>query len=590
MSKQLVEAVLYARYNVSNYKALYGRLGDQTGYTKDYIQIPASVSPKLKRIFNATTDRVEVEYIWPGGSQLGHFTWSTDRYHLKWETDKPPKPWKLGVVGGDPATSLPGDTTKRNVVDANTQLAAIEASGMKPWLLAVKLPGDGNRLHLRVYFENPPKGFEDRALGLLPKRIRDEIAALPTSSGTGVIDMSSNIPPQQYKVRAKKLVAEILAALQREPNVLLVGPPGTGKSVALEDLRHMYSRKGSPGAPMFDPDTWSGEWTEDSGSEARSESLVFHPSYSYENFVAGLFPKSSDTGIALEANPGPLLCLSHWVGNKDRQALLILDEFNRGPAAAIFGDTLALLDKDKRSSTGKSGACITRPYPSQEMPVPESYREQGETVEYIGAEVRLPAGVHIVAAMNSTDRSVAPLDAAMRRRFTIIRVRPDYDTLAEHLFSDAARAAQPLPTSKDLNQWQIDDVSVLAVRVLEAVNERIEYCLGEDFLLGHALVWGLDATSTETRLGQLAMAIDTKVVPTLRMTFIDQDDVLAAVLGVFDGLQASAGQTPPGGSVAYWKLAPASLASIAPKRLAMQQLHKMDPANQLVALLSLGTT
>lgn len=588
MSRQPVEAVLFARYNISNYKALYGRLGDQTGYTKDYIQIPASVSPKLKQLLNSTSDRVDVEYTWPGGSQHGHFTWSADRYHLKWDTDNPPKPWKLGAVGVDPLVSLPGDTTKRNVVDADAQLAAINASNITPWLLAIKLPEDGNRLHLRVYFETPPVGFEDRALALLPKKIQDEISALPTTSGTGVVYMGKNDSSPTQKVRAKKLVAKILAALEREPNVLLVGPPGTGKSVALEDLRNMYNEGASSSGPMFDPDTWSGEWTENGGSDARSESLVFHPSYSYENFVAGLFPKSSSTGISLEAKPGPLLCLSHWVGDKDRRALLILDEFNRGPAAAIFGDTLSLLDKDKRSHKGNSGSYISRPYPSEEMPVPETYRESSSVIEHISAEVRLPAGVHIVAAMNSTDRSVAPLDAAMRRRFTIIRVGPDYEALAEHLLADSTRATQQLPTSSDLANWQVDDVSVLAIRLLEAVNERIEYCLGEDFLIGHALVWSLDSTTPETRLSQLAQAIDTKVVPTLRMTFIDQDEVLAAVLGVPDSLQVSAGQSLPAATVAYWKLPPTALAAIAPKRLAVQQLHMMNSATQLLSLRSLA--
>lgn len=589
MSKQLVEAVLFARYNVSNFKALYGRLGDASSYTKDYIQIPASVSAKLKEVLKATTDRVVVKYAWPGGQQDGHFAWSTDRYHLKWDTDRPPLPWKLGTIGSTPVVSLPGDTSKRAVTDADAQFASIEASGTKPWLLAVKLPGDESKLHLRVYFENPPTGFEDRALSSLPKKIRAEIAALPEGSGTGVVDLSSNIRAPLPPVRAKKLVAEVIEALRRDPNVLLVGPPGTGKSVALEDLRHLYTTHGSPGSPMFDPDTWSGDWAE--STEARSEALVFHPSYTYENFVAGLFPKSTGgTGLELEAKPGPLLCLSHWVGEKDRRALLILDEFNRGPAAAIFGDTLSLLDKDKRSGLDRLGTHIQRPYPSQAMPVPVTYRRNPMNDETVSDEVGLPEGVHIVAAMNSTDRSVAPLDAAMRRRFTVIRVRPDYDALAGHLFSDAARAAYPLPASGDIKDWQVDDVSVLAIRLLESVNERIEYCIGEDFLLGHALVWDLDAPTSEGRLGQLAIAVDTKVAPTLRMTFIDQDEVFAAVLGIPDSLQVNAGQALPGGTVAYWKLAPAKLASIAPKRLAVQQLQEMDAASQLVALRSLATS
>lgn len=583
MGQKLVQAVLFAKYNPTNFKALYGRLPGSTTYTKDYIQIPEGVSARLKPVLNGNGNRVEVDYVWPGGSQPGHFAWSTDRYHLKWETDNPPLPWKLGQVGAEPATSLQGDTSLRDETSADRQLAAIETSLVKPWLLAVKLAGEGNRLHLRVYFENPPAGFQDRSLASLPQKIRDEIAQL-RQAGTGFVEWSGRIMPEP-QVRAKKLVKEILDALARDPNVLLVGPPGTGKSVALEDLRNLYSKRASADTPTFNPDSWSGEWGV-AGADARSEALVFHPSYSYENFVAGLFPTTNNGSMELEAKAGPLLCLSHWVGDSpDRRALLVLDEFNRGPAAAIFGDTLSLLDKDKRSGHGRQGAHIQRPYPRQKMPVPAGYHQGAASAgEEVAQEVRLPAGVHIVAAMNSTDRSVAPLDAAMRRRFTVIRVRPDYEALLEHLGLDPTVSRPPLPQDTDIATWSDAQVSALAVQVLQSVNERIEYCLGEDFQLGHALVWGLEGASPKERLNQLASAVDAKVVPTLRMTFVDQDEVLAAVLGVPDSVQVAHGQAAPVGTVAYWRAAPASLAAIAPKRLMVQTLHTLSDEHQLAAL------
>lgn len=353
MSNKVVQAVLFAKYTSSNFKALYGRLAGSTTYTKDYIQIPESVSTRLRPVLGGNGTNVPVQYVWPGGTQPGHFSWSTDRFHLRWETDTPPRPWKLGAVGTDPVASLPGNPALRTEAQADAQLSAIDNSGTKPWLIAVKLADDGNRLHLRVYFENPPAALQDRNLSQLPQKVREEIANLG-SSASGFVDWSNGIRPVA-PVRAQKLVNEIVDALARDPNVLLVGPPGTGKSVALEDLRGLYSSQASTGTPTFDPDSWSGNW----GTyqvEARAESHVFHSSYAYENFVAGLFPKSSAGQIDLVAKPGPLLCLSHWVGTSARRALLILDEFNRGPAAAIFGDTLSLLDKDKRVGPGRLSA------------------------------------------------------------------------------------------------------------------------------------------------------------------------------------------------------------------------------------------
>lgn len=589
MTKRLVEAVLFARYNSANFKALYGRLPGSTTYTKDYIQIPESVSGDLRRVLRAESERVDIQYVWPDGQQLGHLAWSVDRYHLKWETDNPPKPWRLGDTGNDPAASLPGDRSLRTEADADAQFSAITASETRPWLLAIKLANDPNRLHLRVYFENPAAGFEDRAVAHLPQRLRDGIAGLSAAVGSGIVDWSPGIASAPSSViRAKKLVAQIVNALERDPNVLLIGPPGTGKSVALEDLQNIYAQNHAPGTPEFDPDSWPGEWSISNGFEGRSESLVFHPSYAYENFVAGLFPKSSHGGIELEAKAGPLLCVSHWVGETDRKALLILDEFNRGSAAAIFGDMLGLLDKEKRSGANRSGAHIQRPYPSQAMPVPTAYRRDPGVEEQISHEVRMPRGVYIVAAMNSTDRSVAPLDAAMRRRFTVIRVRPDYESLASHLALSEARLAQPLPLTGDPSQWTTEDISVLAINVLRALNERIEYCIGEDFLLGQALIWDLRGANPQEQLRDLSIAVDAKVLPTLRMTFIDQDDVLAAIMGVPDDVVVGAGQLPPNGRVAYWKGAPASLGAVAQQRLAIRLLQDMDAEQQLAALRALA--
>lgn len=418
------------------------------------------------------------------------------------------------------------------------------------------------------------------------------IAAAIAALGAGDDSATIVLPPvttfqSRQPPRTPELVKRIQDALESEPNVLLVGPPGTGKTVALEDLQAIYDDPTPKGTVFFDAAKWADNWSV-KGATTRSEVLVFHPSYSYENFVAGLYPVSENQSVSLVAKPGPLLCLSHWVGKGERQALLVIDEFNRGPAAAIFGDCLSLLDKDKRRTPTNPGARITRPCFGQDMPVPIPYIEIPGTPETISSEVRLPAGVHIVAAMNSTDRSVAPLDAALRRRFTIIRVGPDYDALAAHLGLDTSQPRPALPGDPDPGNWSDQQVSLLAVQVLKSLNDRIEYCLGEDFLLGHALVWGLVGATAAERLNRLANAVDAKVVPTLRMTFVDQDEVLAAVLGVPDSLQVNHGAPAPIDAVAYWRAAPAALAQITPKRLMLQMLHAMPSTAQLAALVALS--
>lgn len=594
MTRQYVEGVLVVKYTQSNYKALYGRIAHSTTYTKDYIQIPEAVSAELRRVFDNDGADVEIEYAWPGeGSQAGNFHWSTDRYHLKWGTNNPPLPWTLGDVHENTAISLGGDISLRTEADGDRQLEQIEREDCKPWLVGVKLAGEGNRLHLRVYFEDPPQGRQDRGINQLPEKLQRAIHNLDaTPAGTVFVNWSEEVPVLQSSMRARKLVEEIQQALSRDPNVLLVGPPGSGKSVALEDLKMLYLSRSSITAVLFDPDSWTGDWLEVREPPAKVLSLTFHASYTYENFVAGLFPTSSAGGIQLEAVPGPLLCMSHWVGDSEKKGLLILDEFNRGSAAAIFGDTLSLLDRDKRSSGHDTGAHIQRPYSEHRMPVPPRFKQERANDEEIAQEVRIPANLHLVAAMNSTDRSVAPLDAALRRRFAVIRVVPDYEVLSSHLGISMDRAEQQLPTeNEDIGTWRPESVSALAITLLRSLNERIELILGEDFLLGHGLFWSLDASDVVDRLYQLADCVDRRVVPTLRTTLLDQDEALASVLGVPPDLRINAGAaSPPQSTIAYWNVAPAELAGIVAERLVLQTLCKMSTENQIAALLALASS
>ena len=578
------------KYNTSNYRAIYGRLPNSNTYTKDYIQIPEPVSKELTNILRGSGDRVEIEYAWPdGGRHTGYFHWSTDRYHLSWPTNSPPPPWKLGDLA-DPVASIDGSTSTRSEAAADSQLAAIRGGGSNPRLFAIKLAGEPNRLHLRVYFENPPSERADRGLDRLPERLKAAVYALDASqAGTFFANWTTDAAPSSLgPERAVKLLRQIQSALTHSPNVLLVGPPGTGKSVALEELGAAYARPRPTSAVLFDPETWTGDWSQVDEPEARCLSLTFHASYTYENFVAGLLPKTTGSGISLEAVPGPLLCLSHWVGETQRQALLILDEFNRGSAASIFGDTLSLLDGDKRANESNRGSHIVRPYPEHEMRVPSSFCRGTGDPETVPEEVRLPARLHIVAAMNSSDRSVAPLDAALRRRFTVIRVLPDYALLSGHLGISIERAGQEPPMGFDIADWELDDVSALAVTLLRRVNERVEFCLGADFLLGHGLLWTIDANEPAGRLRQLCTCIDGLIVPTLRTAFVDQDETLAAVLGTPEHTQTDlSATTAAANTVAFWRIPPPELVSLVSKRLSLRPLHEMSESAQLGALVSI---
>ena len=90
----------------------------------------------------------------------------------------------------------------------------------------------------------------------------------------------------------------------------------------------------------------------------------------------------------------------------ERPYVFVIDEFNRGNVPKIFGELITLIEADKREGE------------SEEMSVHLAY-DAPDALAFT-----VPSNVYILGTMNTADRSIAPIDYAMRRRFAFERILP----------------------------------------------------------------------------------------------------------------------------------------------------------------------
>jgi hypothetical protein len=183
---------------------------------------------------------------------------------------------------------------------------------------------------------------------------------------------------------SKTELNEVLASLRDgSPQIILEGPPGTGKTHVAKRIAHHLV-----GATY--------------GDDSPDVTIVqFHPSYGYEEFVEGLRPEVSEGGMITFANqPGPILKIADKIAAEGRPHVLIIDELNRANIPRVFGELMYLLE----------------------------YRDESIDL-MLRPKFVLPKDLYIIATMNTADKSIRLMDAALRRRFDFFSVLPGEDIL-----------------------------------------------------------------------------------------------------------------------------------------------------------------
>lgn len=192
-------------------------------------------------------------------------------------------------------------------------------------------------------------------------------------------------------------------------NILLYGVPGCGKSFYVEKN---YESKVQEGFTIR---------------------VVFHPDYTYSDFVGQLMPVLKEVKNAQDVKeeklqydfvPGPFTRILQLAEiHKDQQCLLIIEELNRGNAPAIFGEIFQLLD---RNDDGTSKYAIYNREISKELYDNEQQEKPNEPI-------KLPPNLTIVATMNTSDQNVFTMDTAFQRRWQMEHIPNKFDFKTAHV-------------------------------------------------------------------------------------------------------------------------------------------------------------
>ena len=184
--------------------------------------------------------------------------------------------------------------------------------------------------------------------------------------------------------------------------------------------------------------------------------LTFHQSYSYEEFVEGIKPQirtdEECSSVSYEYNKGIFKEICQQANSDpDNNYLLIIDEINRGNISKIFGELITLIEIDKRVTPNGERIFENTITKDEQLLV---------TLPYTKSKFGVPNNLYILGTMNTSDRSIASIDIALRRRFKFVEMMPNSNLVADF----------------DCNFKEI----------FEKLNNKIKILLDRDHQIGHS--------------------------------------------------------------------------------------------------------
>jgi 5-methylcytosine-specific restriction protein B len=350
--------------------------------------------------------------------------------------------------------------------------------------------------------------YTDKDIKVVLAIISKENKKYEYSSIISIEDYSKNNPSKNM----------INRCLRKSNNTIFYGPPGTGKTYSIDNE---VLKVIDTATYMESKNDRERIHNKIANLQANNQVKIctFHQSYGYEEFIEGLRPDDEgnyklEDGIFKQISIDALFeglnyefkaeLLEKVNNNNDilyeekkklvlnyindssnfsffycDQYVLVIDEINRGNISKIFGELITLLEEDKRLGC------------ENEMKLKLPYSKE----DFI-----LPLNLHIIGTMNSSDKSIAPIDIALRRRFKFIEIMPD-----EKLLST------------------IDGIDLK--KMLKKINDRIEYLYDRDHTIGHAYF------INDRSLEDIKETLTDRIIPLLHEYFYEDFNKIGLVLG-----------------------------------------------------------
>lgn len=383
------------------------------------------------------------------------------------------------------------------------EIAPLEAPYFK------RLPKKGLRVHLHIDYNLWNKPITKEILPTAPD-------FAPFYAGTP----GTNFKATKTQYESLINIIERLDAAEEPPvpylpirrpltqlNLILQGPPGTGKTYQTVNYALSVIEDRNLKELSIEPRKHLRDRFEAYQIEGRIQFITFHQSYSYEDFVEGIKPSTTEGGISyqiedgifkricqaallafetyyhtvIESTPTLSPALLASILQKAPKYVLVIDEINRGNIASIFGELITLLEADKRTFMPEAMQTIL-PYSKQSFGIPPN--------------------LYLLGTMNTSGRNTTTIDAALRRRF-------------------AFKTFPPLPA---LLSYPIE-AGVDLVKLLTVINQRINLLLGEDYQIGHAYFMNVYT------LDDLCILFTNNIIPLLRSYFFNDWQKIAMVIG-----------------------------------------------------------